>query len=487
MFLYLYLVFVAFTAYATPIPLVTSDAIPPLADVPSDCGPTARTMPSIVHICVLTIWTCIYASLHHNVPHPDATQWQILRGRLNTCFYALIAPEGVIWWASRQHLGAHEIASKMNSKWPELKWTTTHGHFVQMGGLEGIHSDGRREVIDPLCLDIEVEQGNIDLSNLRFSKKQIEDSSKNNFFAKAIAILQTSWFILRFIDCFYRHLPVEHLEIVTFALALLNIITYILWWNKPFNIDCQRTVPIKNLDPSLRSTLLQDNQLDNPSLAGPSDVNLEHWTVVSFDSSPPRQFEGGGQQTNDGNGQQDSEDHTTDEADSKTKGGIWPSLCWGLRWVCDRLIVRSFLALALPFRDMIECEEIDQGARHVPVFYAHPIPRRVTVQRVRNTACFIGSTFGAFHLLAWNSHFPTRVESFLWWGSTFVIVVIPYSLILIGINKEAARFVAYYPGPILYILARLLLVTIAFIAIRDPQPGICQTTSWSTYIPHLDS
>ena len=34
-----------------------------------------------------------------------------------------------------------------------------------------------------------------------------------------------------------EHLPITHLEIVTFAYAAMNFVIYVFWWNKPLNVD----------------------------------------------------------------------------------------------------------------------------------------------------------------------------------------------------------------------------------------------------------
>ncbi|TFK58018.1 hypothetical protein BDN72DRAFT_744767, partial [Pluteus cervinus] len=197
-----------------------------------------RSLVDIVRSCVLTIFACIYTALHPNIPDPDATMWQKICKRLKMSFYMLIAPEVVIWWAMRQWYGAREIAR-------ELKWTMTHGHFAQMGGLEAIHPDGAREVLDPRDLynywygsANYLGQGRIDAKELQFPQKQVQDRSKGDFLSKGLVALQTSWFVLECIARFQQHLPITELEVVTLAFAVLNIITYGFWWDKPLNVNC---------------------------------------------------------------------------------------------------------------------------------------------------------------------------------------------------------------------------------------------------------
>ncbi|TFK70479.1 hypothetical protein BDN72DRAFT_722282, partial [Pluteus cervinus] len=64
-------------------------------------------------------------------------------------------------------------------------------------------------------------------------KNQVQDRSKGDFLSKGLVTLQTSWFTLECIARFQRHLPITELEVVTLAFAVLNIITYGFWWDKP--------------------------------------------------------------------------------------------------------------------------------------------------------------------------------------------------------------------------------------------------------------
>ena len=77
-----------------------------------------RTLYDIVRSCVFTIAACVYRAVHQNIPDPKATMWGRLRVRIKITFYALIAPEMIIWWAMRQRYAAIEIAKEVN----ELKY-----------------------------------------------------------------------------------------------------------------------------------------------------------------------------------------------------------------------------------------------------------------------------------------------------------------------------------------------------------------------------
>ncbi|KAF9474833.1 hypothetical protein BDN70DRAFT_779290, partial [Pholiota conissans] len=64
-------------------------------------------------------------------------------------------------------------------------------------------------------------------------EEDIKDRSKGDAISKAFVLLQTMWFIAQCISRWLAKLPVTELEVVTLAFAMLNIITYALWWHKP--------------------------------------------------------------------------------------------------------------------------------------------------------------------------------------------------------------------------------------------------------------
>ncbi|TFK70471.1 hypothetical protein BDN72DRAFT_766343 [Pluteus cervinus] len=445
---------------------------------PCDCGPQDRTLVDIVRSCVLTIFACVYTALHPNIPDPKANDWQRFLGRLKMSFYMLIAPEAVIWWAMRQWYGARLIAGKVNEAHPKSNWTATHGHFVQMGGLEAIHPDGRQEVIDFACVLLfsgyylgSNISGSFDVNELRFPKNQVQDRSKGDFLSKGLVALQTSWFVLECIACFQQHLPITELEVVTLAFAVLNIITYGFWWDKPLNVNCQVQIHIK-----------PEVSRDAPETNGSRDGGGNE---VEGEGGQVREARNiGREEDGDGviEGVDSQEGTTTKNGRNQKKSSTRP---------LDRLIVRPFTALVLPIQDMFKCEMVEKGARHVPMFYGYDVTME-DLLRIRLMSCLIGMIFAGIHCIAWNSHFPTHVELLFWRSSSLVLLVIPFLVgnfwnwgtVAIAIMIPI-RWVLYVLGPILYILARVSLIVQALLSLRDLRPDVFQNVAWTSYIPHL--
>ncbi|KAI9510747.1 hypothetical protein F5148DRAFT_1274645 [Russula earlei] len=71
----------------------------------------------------------------------------------------------------------------------------------------------------------------------RIAKEEIEDKSKGDAISQILVILQTGWFMVQCIARGVQGLPVTELELIMVAFATLNFVMYLLWWNKPLNVQ----------------------------------------------------------------------------------------------------------------------------------------------------------------------------------------------------------------------------------------------------------
>jgi hypothetical protein len=65
----------------------------------------------------------------------------------------------------------------------------------------------------------------------------INDKSKLNAAAKALVFIQAAWFVVETVVRLCQRLPVSLLELNTFAHALCALLIYVLWWDKPFDVE----------------------------------------------------------------------------------------------------------------------------------------------------------------------------------------------------------------------------------------------------------
>ncbi|KAH9959071.1 hypothetical protein BC827DRAFT_526503 [Russula dissimulans] len=197
-------------------------------DDPNNC----RSLWDIIRSCALTIFLCTWVSVHPNIPSPDEGWPRVTIRRVGLMLATLVVPEAIIAWALRQRLAASQLAKQYKGE----GWTLTHGFFATMGGFIAYEGNEAIKVLLPEELESHSLTGNGDFP--RISNKEIQDKSKGDFVSKAVVILQTSWFVMQCIARGVQGLPITELELATIAFASLNFVLYLLWWDKPLNVQC---------------------------------------------------------------------------------------------------------------------------------------------------------------------------------------------------------------------------------------------------------
>ncbi|KAG1741709.1 hypothetical protein EDB19DRAFT_1850908, partial [Suillus lakei] len=200
---------------------------------------------------------------------------------------ALIAPELMITWATKQFLSARDAAKAFNDAFgaqphqthddhPDIReiavmllgkiptsdgrnsqhlsvpqvagrnfreWTLTHGFFAWMDGLMLYVNDKPRATLKPDELLSLVREGSVDVPVI--VEADIEDRSKGDALSKGIAVLQLAWFVLQLVVRYAQNLPMTLLEIDTLAVASLTSIAYCFWWKKPKDVGRPYAVHLK--------------------------------------------------------------------------------------------------------------------------------------------------------------------------------------------------------------------------------------------------
>jgi len=83
------------------------------------------------------------------------------------------------------------------------------------------------------------------------SETQIRDKSKASGLAKTLVCIQAAWFCMQCIVRLTQGLTISLLELNTFAHALCAFIVYILWWNKPLDIEESTPIPPRDITDAL--------------------------------------------------------------------------------------------------------------------------------------------------------------------------------------------------------------------------------------------
>ncbi|KAF7296756.1 hypothetical protein MIND_00906200 [Mycena indigotica] len=400
-----------------------------------------RTLYDIIWGCLVTVFACVWVSVHPNVPKrpvipepPDNSciwvrlRWQCFygtnafRARLKLMLAGVLAPELIVGLALRQRAMAMRFASVLNV-------SITHGFFICMGGF--VDNDGHPLVSWQQLIGRQIPFWAIggtshSLDALRrISRNAIRDKSKGDIYTKTIAFCQGLWFILQSLTRLVQRLPLAQLEVATLAFTVLNVFTWVLWWDKPLDV----TEPIV-IEPQYKS-------VDSASISG-----------------------------------------NTAQVSSPTS-----------------TIGTKFLRiLGIPFRQGGDPFDPTLGYG-VPTFWyaawndaSFQMEERCLFQEL-----LIAGLFGAIHCAAWNAAFASTIEMWLWRGAALLLAVIPLAAVaLLYCDMRSSRDYPDYWLPtfikwslLLYVPSRLITLLIPLITLRTVEPSLYVDISWSTYIPHL--
>ncbi|KZP12337.1 hypothetical protein FIBSPDRAFT_654585, partial [Athelia psychrophila] len=181
-----------------------------------------RTLSNIVWTCLVTIFACIWVSIHRNVVLDSESAVDAFLDRLWIAALTILVPEYTLAWAVRQWIVVRQLSE-------EFSWTVTHGFFVLMGGF--YYSDGHpvsREDLEDIIKTRPFEPPD-DLD--------IKGRSKSDAFSKTVTVLQTLWFAMQCIARAIQHLPITYLEIATLAYTTMTVQMNYFWYSKPLNVS----------------------------------------------------------------------------------------------------------------------------------------------------------------------------------------------------------------------------------------------------------
>ncbi|PPQ68187.1 hypothetical protein CVT24_005074 [Panaeolus cyanescens] len=391
-----------------------------------------------------------------------------------------LVPELVLLWALKQRL----LASSLRIINRDKKWTQTHAFFMIMGGYYYYDENGNRQSLSYDTL----QKKEIDLewpTSEVVTQREIEDRSKASLFTKVIVVVQTLWFCIQFIARLILHLTVTELETTTFAYAVLNIIVYLLWMNKPFDV---------------RSQILVRGPHDPRYPPVPRDAEK------NITSSPPSK----------------SEKTPSQYLKEKWNKNIWQKLP-GLSnlsfgdlvftpWdIFNSTFMTPFSETYTDFsgsapetidlnENIRKHKEDNWGARIQIAFL-----RMFIIRGKFSTAPFgigIAIIFGGIHLIAWPFHFPSVAEMWLWRASSLALVApavfltllrIPYGdLLCAKLPKSLTDALSIlslpimFLVPLIYAVGRVLILFLPLVALRRLPCGAFEEIDWAgTKFPHF--
>lgn len=249
------------------------------------------------------MFACTWTALHLAVPRGHASIGRIFSAKVLYWFLTVLYPELLlITPAADDHLKAKMTLARFNAAQAELdrkrelqplssqgeeaasksaKWTMAHAFCVNMRGLALRTTDNHLYTVQSKHVGTLVKCEIIKYP--QFSKQDVQDRSKADSLAKVVSLVQSTWVVINVVARAAYHLPITLLEIATMAFILCTYSSYLLWWNKPKDMNAPIIIhlPYKydsdEMAPELRSLL--DEKRDEWIQYKPSVAEKESWVT----------------------------------------------------------------------------------------------------------------------------------------------------------------------------------------------------------------
>jgi hypothetical protein len=142
----------------------------------------------------------------------------------------------------QMEMGEFRRSEKISQR--RYKWTQTHSFFAVMGGFaidtstfskEYLPERRDRVVLSPEGLVLLAEE--IPSLVPDIAAGMIKDKSKADSVTKTLVCIQAAWFIVQCTVRLQQGLSISLLELNTLVHALCALFIYLLWWNKPLDVE----------------------------------------------------------------------------------------------------------------------------------------------------------------------------------------------------------------------------------------------------------
>ncbi|KAF7293065.1 hypothetical protein MIND_01205900 [Mycena indigotica] len=481
-----------------------------------------RTVIQILLSCISTVILSTYSSVHPNVPPTrrdqreksfwkEHRQWSKqnfanFKPKFVMFLVALVAPELIFGLAYRQYASVKQLMK-------DFKLKKSHAWLLVMGGFATSEGHPLFRQSDVMAYREAME---------RQTPVEIKDKSKADLLSKLLALAQLLWFVLQIMMRVATGLPLSELEIATVAFAFIPLCTWWFWKDKPkdvgeairLDIEPGKELGLKQLGnqvvrTSSQSPLVVEVKAELDASDSDSDTVVSTSDAMSGEPDDPPRSVPGYKMEEPGNGLQhqtslcrSGTDTTLVESEvgndgCETRHTEKPKSEYGLLAHQSWSQQLGVLLTATIFGTYPKTPEMKQRTA-VPIFWPGPWPKNksgvsATPLQALALQFLISLLFGAIHLLAWDLHFPSVIELWMWRASATAIIIIPlFGLILAmassGLKNGALRTAVMSTNHVLavvYILARMTLLALPFTTLRNLPSGVYVDFSWSSFIPHI--
>ena len=318
--------------------------------------------------------------------------------------------------------------------------------------------------LDMTTIEELVKEGSLTLP----TESEIEDRSKSDWLAKSLVLVQTSWFVIQCISRAAARLPVTELELVTLAYATISFGIYLAWWDKPRNV----AIPIRVFKRPDAEGEGEDGEWEDRDSKKDNLVR----TITH------------------------SDDDASQSGKSRQREHLWT-------WVTRDMLWEWFISCLDHISGGNDDDINLRNQKNVPMFYSgKPSDRQIAISDIGTV--LVGIVFGAIHCIAWSFEFPSHREQVLWRLSSAAIAGVPVACLFaawcfvlgMGVDWDSdstsllRKILAILLFPfvlllpllgLLYAVARITSLVLAFLCLRDLPPGAYENIQWTSYIPHI--
>jgi hypothetical protein len=259
------------------------------------------------------------------------------------------------------------------------------------------------------------------------SREEMEDKSKGDGVTKALVVSQTAWFLLQCAARASQRLALTELELATAAFAVLNVIMYVLWWDKP--LDVQRPIRVR------RPRSSNDKASEEQDRARKESESAREWN--------------------------------------------WQGCFRGWSWYNVFEVITPFLAM-MGVRGVEDDAFLAVGD---PESYDDKTQGSLWVG-----GTLVTLVFGGIHCIGWSFNFPSHTEQLLWRISSISITGIPLGFAVMGMilgHYGVLLRIPLFLLSSLYILSRVLLLIVSLTTLRSLASSAFQAVEWTTFLPHV--
>jgi hypothetical protein len=324
-----------------------------------------------------------------------------------------------------------------------------------MGGFMEYEGNQPIRVLSPDELESYSLTGNGDFP--RLSTAEIEDRSKGDAISKAVVVLQTGWFVTQCVARGLQGLPITELELATVAFAALTFVIYVLWWEKPQNV--QRGVRVYK-------KRITKHRIDD----GKAEATVGFWGALGLG------------------------DVLSDIPAAIIRGPVLDDFK-NSPWLIRVLMWPLFKPMDILLPDK-EADDVIFEKRINTFYPAKWVGSSKDSSMI--LVVIITVVFGAIHCIGWSFDFPSSIERTTWRIASLFIMGVPimfFPAMLLGAEldhflledqfNDFCLYMVFILLFFLYILSRWALLVLPFVCLRSLPPAAFHVVHWVSFIPHI--